>query len=502
MDLSDATRTVARTIRHRPSDFFPFYLLGMVVLAIAQVLTYAGLVVLLGYYVVSGRLARFREEIAQVPEPPDPGANPDAFAEWSEQLAPAIEPLVSGPALLIVFGTIVAGAIALLLLSAATSAGQLATCTARLRDRSGTLGGIAGFRRHWLGMVGLYLLEFMLWSTATVLAIALVWVSALVSIALALFVAIFVVLGWIAAAIVIRGVFVFAPVALIVDDATPLGALRRSIGFIRAEFANAVIYYAVAIGVLIVFSGVSGTFAALGAPAFSSLASFLVVIPVLDLLKTSFYGDYRGTIDPPSGSEMGLGTQISAGLGRGLRETRAFVRTAPAAHGVSLILLLIGLVAGWLAVEPLVGIVETSIGERLALLFGPTAPLYFFSNNLTVAISITMGGLALGLPAAALLFTNGFMIAAIARLEPAPFELLAFVIPHGIFEFPAIIIAGALGLHLGAAFWRTWLGSADREHLAAALRRSVWVLVGIAILLAVAAVIEGYVSPYYYRPFL
>ncbi len=290
--------------------------------------------------------------------------------------------------------------------------------------------------------------------------------------------------------------------ALIVDDTTPLAALRGSVAFIRAEFATAVIYYAVAIGLLVLFSGVSGTFAAVGAPAFTTLVSFLFVVPVLDLLKTAFYGDYQGAVDPPARPEVAVGTQLTGGLRRGVREMVAFVRESPVTHAVALLLLVGGMAVGWVAVEPLVGVFETSIGERISLLVGPTAPLYFFSNNLTVTISIAMGGLALGIPAIGLLLSNGVMIAAVARLEPELAELLAFVIPHGIFEFPAIIIAGALGLHLGAAFLRTWWGGADRQHLADALQRSVWILLGVAVLLGVAAVIEGYVSPYYYRPFL
>jgi len=38
--------------------------------------------------------------------------------------------------------------------------------------------------------------------------------------------------------------------------------------------------------------------------------------------------------------------------------------------------------------------------------------------------------------------------------------------------------------------------------LADTLERAFWVLVGIGMVLAVAALIEGFVSPYYYRPFL
>lgn len=88
------------------------------------------------------------------------------------------------------------------------------------------------------------------------------------------------------------------------------------------------------------------------------------------------------------------------------------------------------------------------------------------------------------------------------RLEAAPAELVAFVVPHGVLEVSAIVLAGALGLSLGATAWRRVRGRASRRELADAVDRGFWVLVGLAVVLVVAGLIEGFVSPYYYRPSL
>jgi Integral membrane protein DUF95. len=50
--------------------------------------------------------------------------------------------------------------------------------------------------------------------------------------------------------------------------------------------------------------------------------------------------------------------------------------------------------------------------------------------------------------------------------------------------------------------WRAFRGRLSRTGFADAIENAFWVLVGIGVLIAVAALIEGFVSPYYWRPFL
>lgn len=502
MNLATAIRAVVATMRRRPSDFFPFYLLGLAAPAIAQIITFVGLGILVVYLVTSGRLEAFQDELAGLDDPPDPEADPEAFVDWFEQATGVFEPLVTISSIATLILTITLALIATIVLAAAVNAGQLSTCYARLRGEDGVLAGIAGFRRYWTRMLGLYVLEIVLWFALTAAVLVLVGTVALVSVVLAIFVAIFAGLAWLAGVILIRAIFVFAPVAVIVGDRSIGGAIRASGGFIRADFISAVSYYAIAIGVLLGFSGLAGTFTAMGAPAFASLGSFLLVMPALDLLKTVLYGDHRDAVNPVSAPDTPVMTQLRNGFRRGLRETATFVRHMPGYHAISIAALLIGFALGWFMVEPVVGEIEMSVGDRVGTLFAPTAPLYYFSNNWSVAISIGFAGVAAAIPTIIILWINGVITAAAVRLEADPVELLAFVVPHGIIEFPAILIAGALGIHMGVTVWRTWRGTTDRSTLAKTMRRAFWILIGVGILLAIAGVIEGYVSPYYYQPFL
>ena len=67
-----------------------------------------------------------------------------------------------------------------------------------------------------------------------------------------------------------------------------------------------------------------------------------------------------------------------------------------------------------------------------------------FFNNVYVAILIYFGGAFFGIATASLLITNGLFIGFFAT-KYSVYYFLVLTLPHGIFEIPGIIIAGAGG---------------------------------------------------------
>lgn len=508
MALSDSITAAVAVLRRHPADVLPFYLLGAAVPAIVRVVPMLAVVVGYVYLEATGRLEPIRTEIETgTVDPPDPEANPEAFDAWLQGLAPVTEQLVTPTLVVLAVLTVLVSFLVTIALFAAVAAAQLAACYGRLRGERGLIVGLDGARRYWLRFLGVYVLELVLWivtGLAIVLGAALaggtlaVTTGSELASALAVLPALLVALVAFAS---IRAVFAFAPVAVVADGASVFGSLSRAIDFIRRHPVDATFYYVISVGSLIAISTVSGVLAVVGGAEITALVGALLLFPFLDLLKTALYGDAAGRLSPPSMPERSLRRQFAAGLRTGWREMLSFVRTMPLLHAVVVAVAIVSFWAGWEVAAPFVGTFETSIAVRLEEHVPLVATLEFFGNNWTVAFTTAYGGLALAIPALVSLVFNGFVMGFYARLEVELAELVAFVVPHGLFEVPAILVACALGIWLGVIGGRALRGRATRRDVADALERAFWVVVGLGILLAVAAVIEGFVSPYYYDLF-
>ncbi|MCT8336962.1 stage II sporulation protein M [Methanoculleus sp. Afa-1] len=132
------------------------------------------------------------------------------------------------------------------------------------------------------------------------------------------------------------------------------------------------------------------------------------------------------------------------------------------------------------------------------LLSDPPAVLAgkLFLNNLVACLLLFLGGASLGFVTMLILSVNGLVIGAIMELvrqQQGMLFIAAALIPHGIFEIPAFLIAGGLGLLLGRALLGEWHGTVDAATEARSLARLF--LSVVVPLLAVAAVVEAFITP-------
>lgn len=127
--------------------------------------------------------------------------------------------------------------------------------------------------------------------------------------------------------------------------------------------------------------------------------------------------------------------------------------------------------------------------------FGEAALI--MSNNIGVAFRAFAGGILLGLYTVYVLFVNGAMIGTVAALcqqNGLAGQLWTFVAPHGGIELTVIFMAGGSGLQLGYAILHPGLLS-RRDALAETGRRIIGLVIGGALLLVIAGLFEGLVSP-------
>ncbi len=119
------------------------------------------------------------------------------------------------------------------------------------------------------------------------------------------------------------------------------------------------------------------------------------------------------------------------------------------------------------------------------------------AHNVHVVLLAFAGGMTLGLASAFVLVTNGISLGAgfAVFANRGVFEnILTFVLPHGGIELTAVVLSGAAAFHLASGFWRP--GRRGRGvRLRECAREAVAIVVGVVLMLILAGVIEGYLSP-------
>ena len=119
-----------------------------------------------------------------------------------------------------------------------------------------------------------------------------------------------------------------------------------------------------------------------------------------------------------------------------------------------------------------------------------------FTNNVRVAVLAFSAGIAVCLFSALVLVQNGANVGQFVAVFVAAgkgTELFGLLVPHGVIELSAVVVAGAAGLRLG---W-TVIDPGDRRRgpaLAEEGRRAVALVMGAAAMLLVAGIIEGFVT--------
>lgn len=118
---------------------------------------------------------------------------------------------------------------------------------------------------------------------------------------------------------------------------------------------------------------------------------------------------------------------------------------------------------------------------------------FLFTHNSQVAMLCFALGFAAGVPTVLLLFINGLVLGSFASLYHSrglSLELWAWLLPHGVPELSAVVLASAAGLVIGQSL--VFPGRHQRlENLARRGRQAGVIVVGAVAMLLVAGLIEG-----------
>lgn len=144
---------------------------------------------------------------------------------------------------------------------------------------------------------------------------------------------------------------------------------------------------------------------------------------------------------------------------------------------LSCLLFVIGAVVGWVATSSLEKLLVQQL-EGLSEISGNLRDtsnpqwnffVFIFLNNAIKGVVIIFLGALFGILPAIFLFINGAVIGYLIHLSALQgqdlFDLIVKgLLPHGIIEIPAIIIACAFGLHFGGKVISSLFRSTDRKR--------------------------------------
>lgn len=170
---------------------------------------------------------------------------------------------------------------------------------------------------------------------------------------------------------------------------------------------------------------------------------------------------------------------------------------------ISLLIFIGGCAGGYLTSQA-----DSAFGESLVTLFQdmiandimtddpPLLALQLFLNNLEACILLFLGGGTFGLVTLFVLSFNGIVIGGIMEVVRGKTDglvMFAAIVPHGIFELPAVLVSAALGLMLGRQVMLELIGQGDAA--AQALWLSRLFVRYVVPFIAFAACIEAFITP-------
>jgi len=301
----------------------------------------------------------------------------------------------------------------------------------------------------------------------------------------------------------------FALVALALEpELGVIGALKASVrAFARSPGSTVllVLFQGALEAGLSTLAGFLGRFS-LGLSSLISLVVMLVLDPCFQVARVGIYIQAMGKLVPLGALGWRIGPTVSGAFRRGLKELKSFFSRSD-----NLILLLysaltfaIGLLAGLAlgtssqlryAARALGLVVPGRMNPLARWPYGLSLSFYVGFLNWRLAISSATSGLFFCVPILVFLFANGLVIGMVASLLGNPVLAMAALVPHGVIEIPAFLLASACGLRLGLAYRAYRKGLMDLKGLTEVVRTCVYAIIGLLPVFLLAGLIEGLLTP-------
>jgi stage II sporulation protein M len=186
-----------------------------------------------------------------------------------------------------------------------------------------------------------------------------------------------------------------------------------------------------------------------------------------------------------------------------LQEAIQYLKALRPYMAASITLLALGGVLGALAIPYAPDIAQninqsvTGFVKLFRELPKPQLALAIFLNNALKTLVVIVGGTLFGLVPVIFLFVNGAALGFVLYLSIGQrgfYQSLLAILPHGVLELPAVLLGTSIGLMLGGYVVKKLSGAAETKIGRELVRAMKFFLTAIVPLLAIAALVEAYVT--------
>ena len=297
----------------------------------------------------------------------------------------------------------------------------------------------------------------------------------------------------------------FAEESIVIEGMSVIESIKRSKDIVSGNIGSVLIFIFIVIVVLVTYSVIEGIFEVIAVLFNSSLSplfmlfSIVILIPWIQLSKLNFFLDRTGVAVKEMDEEIAIIKTARKFIARSpyilinfVMKNKIYLLASLSVYGIGIgIGYYIGHSFSFLSDEAMMFLVEFWEEERF---IGPyiSMPLidaiYYFSNNISVALALGVSGIFAGVPTIAGSIFNGAIIGMVYGIIPAETATM-FIALHGIPECMALVIATAAGIKLGVKIMKS------PENGAKAFMETIEVVLATSLLLGIAAFLEAFVTP-------
>ncbi|OYT60896.1 MAG: hypothetical protein B6U75_00590 [Desulfurococcales archaeon ex4484_217_1] len=317
-------------------------------------------------------------------------------------------------------------------------------------------------------------------------------------------------IGGLALALILYLLLIFAPIAAAIDADTPILNVYKSIRIAKREVGSVILYFCVLSLIAIASVAIEGIvkiFYVTITSLFALIIS-LAITPIINMFLVAVYEHhFNESFAPVKAGIMELReivkiAKIMAGINRYLRK---FIMSKDGflALVLTIILFTLGIILGLLTVSPDIRDIIINSGIIVPGRMNPEFKIYnriflgldIFFHNWKTSLATAMAGIAYSIPSAVATLFNGYVIGIVYATVANPIKASAIIIPHGIIEIPAFLIASAAGLRLGYIMFKYIRGIISLNVLEEELTNTAVLVAALAVLFFIAGVIEGNITP-------